>query len=80
MDEIGVDATKGRDRLQSGGNVLKRGGTGGAIIRIGVLDHVDGNGENSGGTHTGFMGKITGKRVWRSKCGKRWVLRLTRLS
>ena len=48
MDEIGVDATKGRDRLQSGGNVLKRGGTGGAIIRLGVLDHVDGNGENSG--------------------------------
>ena len=34
IEEIREDSTKGRGRLQSGGNVLQGGGTGGALIRL----------------------------------------------
>ena len=48
LGEIGEDVTKRRGGLQSGGNVLQGGGTGGALIRLRVLGPVGGNRENDG--------------------------------
>ena len=47
MGEIGEDATKGRGIHQSGGNFLQGKGTGCALIKLGFLVPVDGNGYNS---------------------------------
>ena len=48
LGDIGQDSAKGRGGHQSDGDVLQGGGTGGAIVRIGVLSTVDINGENGG--------------------------------
>ena len=44
----GGDATKEKSGLQSGGNVLHGGSTGGALIQTGVLGHIDVNGDKGG--------------------------------
>ena len=48
LGEMGGDATKGRGIIQSGGSILQGGSTGKYLIWIGVLDHVNNNGENGG--------------------------------
>ena len=62
MGSIGENDTKGRDGRQSGGNVTQDGGTGRALIHLGLLSPFDGNVENGvRDTHRGFCNKSQGR-------------------